>query len=52
MRIGDLKPPEGATKKRKRVGRGSSSGKGKTSGRGHKGSLSRSGSGKPAWFEG
>ncbi len=52
LRVGDLHPPDGATKKKKRVGRGSSSGKGGTSGRGHKGALARSGSKKKPWFEG
>lgn len=36
-----LKPPAGARKKRKRVGRGPGSGKGKTSGRGMKGQRAR-----------
>ena len=39
----NLKPAEGATRKRKRVGRGPGSGNGKTAGRGHKGQKSRSG---------
>lgn len=52
LRINNLKPPKGATKKRKRVGRGESSGHGKTSGRGHKGALSRSGTKRHPWFEG
>lgn len=39
-----LKPPAGAVKKRKRVGRGIGSGHGKTSTRGHKGYFARSGS--------
>lgn len=39
-----LKPSPGATKERKRVGRGPGSGTGKTSGRGQKGQKSRSGS--------
>jgi len=39
-------------KKRKRVGRGPSSGHGKTSGRGHKGARSRSGWHQKAGFEG
>ncbi|MDY6968379.1 MAG: 50S ribosomal protein L15 [Spirochaetota bacterium] len=39
-------------KKRKRVGRGCSSGHGKTCCRGQNGQLSRSGSRKRAWFEG
>ena len=47
-----LKAPEGATKKKKRVGRGEASGWGKTSGRGHKGQKSRSGGGTKAGFEG
>ncbi len=52
LRIGDLRPPKGAVKNRKRVGRGSSSGKGGTSGRGHKGALARSGTRRYPWFEG
>ena len=43
MRLNELRDNPGATKKRKRVGRGIGSGKGKTSGRGHKGQKSRSG---------
>ncbi len=39
-------------KKRVRLGRGRGSGFGKTAGRGHKGQKSRSGAGKPPWFEG
>ena len=42
----------GARKKRKRLGRGRSSGHGKTSGRGHKGQKSRSGGSIPVGFEG
>jgi large subunit ribosomal protein L15 len=41
--LSTLRPPAGATKKRKRVGRGIGSGHGKTSTRGHKGYFSRSG---------
>jgi len=41
--LSSLKPPSGATKKRKRVGRGIGSGHGKTSTRGHKGYFARSG---------
>ncbi|MCD6595482.1 50S ribosomal protein L15 [bacterium] len=52
MRIGDLRPPDGAVKKKRRLGRGSGSGRGGTAGRGHKGALSRSGSKKRPWFEG
>lgn len=46
----ELRANEGSRKKRKRVGRGMSSGHGKTSGRGHKGQLAR-GSVRPG-FEG
>jgi len=47
-----LSPPEGAMKKKKRLGRGRASGLGKTSGRGHKGQRSRAGSGVKPGFEG
>lgn len=43
MRLNDLRDNPGATKARKRVGRGIGSGKGKTAGRGIKGQKSRSG---------
>ncbi|MDX9858914.1 MAG: 50S ribosomal protein L15 [candidate division Zixibacteria bacterium] len=43
MDLHSLKPPTGATKDRKRVGRGAGSGLGETSGRGHKGQKARSG---------
>lgn len=52
MDLSDLKPPEGAHKKRKRVGRGPGSGWGKTSGRGEKGQNARSGGGVHPRFEG
>jgi large subunit ribosomal protein L15 len=53
MQLHDLKAPEGANKKRKRVGRGESSGHGKTAGRGGKGQTARTGKGKPGHgFEG
>ncbi|MFH1136302.1 MAG: 50S ribosomal protein L15 [Pseudomonadota bacterium] len=52
MRLHDLKPPQGAKKGPKRVGRGEGSGLGKTSGRGHKGQGSRAGSGVRPGFEG
>ena len=48
----NLKPATGATKKRKRVGRGPGSGTGKTAGRGHKGQRSRSGYSRRYGFEG
>ena len=41
MRLDDLRPAEGATRPRKRIGRGPGSGHGKTSGRGHKGDKAR-----------
>ena len=43
MKLNELRDNEGATKNRKRVGRGVGSGKGKTAGRGYKGQTSRSG---------
>ncbi|HEX7547724.1 MAG TPA: 50S ribosomal protein L15 [Candidatus Methylomirabilis sp.] len=43
MKLNELRPATGATKTRKRVGRGKGSGLGKTSGRGEKGQKSRSG---------
>jgi len=52
MKLGELKPAEGATTKAWRRGRGHGSGNGKTSGRGHKGQRSRSGSGGKVGFEG
>lgn len=52
MKLNELKPAAGATRKRKRLGRGVGSGLGKTAGRGHKGALSRSGSKHRPWFEG
>lgn len=52
MKLHELRPPEGAKKQRKRVGRGPGSGSGKTSGKGHKGQLSRAGGGKGPGFEG
>ena len=50
MNLSDLKPNEGATHRRKKIGRGPGSGHGKTSGKGHKGDKAR-GSTKPG-FEG
>lgn len=52
MRLDELKPAVGSTKKRKRVGRGDGSGHGKTSGRGHKGQGARSGGNIQPGFEG
>ena len=44
--------PVGATRARKRVGRGEANGRGKTCGRGHNGAKSRSGYSLRAGFEG
>ena len=52
MKLHELRPAPGSTKRRKRVGRGMASGKGKTSGRGMKGQGARSGGGKGPYFEG
>ena len=52
MKLHELKPPSGAKKKRKRIGRGPGSGRGKTAGKGHKGVLARSGRANMAGFEG
>ena len=52
MRLEELKSPEGARKKRKRVGRGTGSGHGKTACRGSKGQNARAGRGTKAGFEG
>ena len=52
MNLSNLKPAEGSTKTRKRVGRGAGSGLGGTSTRGHKGAKSRSGYSKKIGFEG
>ncbi|MGH1414002.1 MAG: 50S ribosomal protein L15 [Pelagimonas sp.] len=43
MKLNELRDNEGATKRRKRIGRGAGSGMGKTGGRGIKGQKSRSG---------
>ncbi|MEN8171750.1 MAG: 50S ribosomal protein L15 [Chloroflexota bacterium] len=45
MKLHDLKPNQGAKKRRKRVGRGIAAGQGKTAGRGTKGQKARSGGG-------
>lgn len=52
MKLNELKPAEGATKNRKRVGRGPGSGTGKTSGAGEKGQKSRRGYSAKRGFEG
>lgn len=52
MKLNELRPPEGARKKRKRVGRGEGSGHGGTSTKGHKGRKARSGGTIAPGFEG
>lgn len=52
MKLHELKPNDGATHHKKRVGRGSASGLGTTAGRGSNGQNSRSGGGVRPGFEG
>lgn len=52
MILNELRPPKGATQKKKRLGRGESSGLGKTSGKGHKGQKARAGGFHKTGFEG
>ena len=53
MDLSNLKPAEGSTKSRKRIGRGQGSGYGgHTATKGNKGQKSRSGASIPIWFEG
>jgi large subunit ribosomal protein L15 len=52
MAISELKPAEGSTHSKKRVGRGAGSGWGKTAARGQKGQKSRSGYKNKRGFEG
>lgn len=52
MKLQDLQPVLGSTKKAYRKGRGAGSGNGKTAGRGHKGQWARSGGGVRPGFEG
>jgi large subunit ribosomal protein L15 len=52
MKLHDLKPAAGATRRSKRVGRGHGSGKGKTSGKGMMGQKARSGPNPYPHFEG
>ena len=46
MKLHELSPAPGSTKKAFRVGRGAGSGNGKTAGKGHKGQKARSGGSK------
>ena len=52
MDLSNLKPAQGSTFSRKRIGRGPGSGKGGTSTRGHKGAKQRSGYQTKIGFEG
>lgn len=52
MKLHDISPTPGSRHRRRRVGRGESSGLGKTSGKGHKGQQSRSGASIRPGFEG
>ena len=52
LKLNTLKPASGSRHRRKRVGRGTSSGHGKTCCRGHKGQTSRAGGTKGRRFEG
>ena len=52
IELDELRPAAGATRTRKRLGRGPGSGTGKTAGKGHKGQKSRSGYSRRFGFEG
>ena len=52
LTLSNLAPAPGATRPRKRLGRGPGSGLGKTSGKGHKGSKARAGGSTNPGFEG
>lgn len=52
MKLNELKPAPGATKNKKRIGRGPGSGNGVTAGRGENGQKSRSGYKSKRGFEG
>lgn len=52
MKLHELKPAKGSTKKNKRLGRGNASGKGTFCGKGCKGHQARTGGAKRANFEG
>lgn len=52
MKLNNLKPVEGSTHSRRRIGRGPGSGLGGTSTRGHKGAKARSGYKRKIGFEG
>jgi large subunit ribosomal protein L15 len=52
LNLSNLSPYPGATKQKKRIGRGQGTGQGKQAGRGHKGFKARSGSSISPGFEG
>lgn len=52
MQLNTIKPAVGATRNRKRIGRGPGSGHGKTATKGHKGQKARSGGSIKPGFEG
>ncbi len=52
MDLSNLNPAKGATRGRKRIGRGNATGQGRTAGKGHKGYKSRSGATSKLYFEG
>ena len=52
MKLNQLTATPGATKERKRIGRGYGAGTGKTAGKGHKGQKARAGHRQRAGFEG
>ncbi len=52
MKLHELRPAEGSTKRGRRLGRGIAAGQGKTAGRGTKGQKARSGGGVRPYFEG
>ena len=52
MKLNQLTATPGATKERKRIGRGYGSGNGKTAGKGYKGQKARAGHGQQPGFEG
>ena len=52
MKLHELKPAKGSTRKKTRLGRGIAAGKGRYAGRGIKGAGARAGKGIPAYFEG
>jgi ribosomal protein L15 len=52
LRLGQIKNAKGATRKKKRLGRGAGSGQGGTAGKGNKGQLARTGGRVRRAFEG